>query len=306
MTRRFRWAPTPSGPLHLGNLFSMILTWLEARSSGSELLLRIDDLDFSRTRAEYVAEIFELIGALGLDWDLGPLDFQQFERQYSQKYFQDLYKEFFDRARGLAPELFFVCDCTRKQLGGAEAYSGRCRSRNLDFKSDGSCVWRVRSDNLCKEWMLQGGSAIGDCVIFRKEGFFAYQWVSLVDDIRWGITDVIRGEDLRSSSLFQLALAKTLSDKGLEDFSRFVSIQFHHHPLIFGGARKLSKSEGAQAVKGLLDNPKLLLRIFAKWMNFEKQDFTTPRELLDFYTHQKKGARLYEVSKVWQLDELLG
>ncbi|MBU6375497.1 MAG: hypothetical protein KGQ59_05835, partial [Bdellovibrionales bacterium] len=90
-SRRFRWAPTPSGPLHLGNLFSILLTWLEARECSGEILLRIDDLDSTRARPEFVKEIFSVLKELDLDWDLGPQSFEEFERQYSQILSQDFY-----------------------------------------------------------------------------------------------------------------------------------------------------------------------------------------------------------------------
>lgn len=310
MNGRYRWAPTPSGPLHVGNLFSMILTWLEARCSGAELLLRIDDLDLTRARREHVDGIFYVLRSLELDWDLGPQNAEEFVEKYSQAHSQSYYQEFFEEALSQVPELFFVCECSRKDLQGHEVYSGKCRSRNLSFEQDGSTVWRVRSDLLDAGVDREAVDLVGDGVLFRKEKLFAYQWVSLVEDLRWGVTDIIRGEDLYSSSAIQLALARTLFKKGLPRYEAFTQTRFHHHPLIYDQSKKLSKSEGAMAVQTWLDEKEKLLSSFLKWVGWGKLVQTQApahvKDLLELYAFEKQKGREIEISKKWQLNELLG
>lgn len=300
MERVFRWAPTPSGNLHLGNVFSMLLTWLEARNTHSKILLRIDDLDQTRSRNEYVEQIFKQIHQIGLDWDLGPQNSIEFYRDFSQSLFQDDYRNEFERLKNLFPELFFVCDCSRKKLEGQENYSGFCRDRKLHFKDDGSCCWRVNS-NLLKKHPL------GDFIVYRKEALFSYQWVSLQDDIKYGVTDVIRGLDLVSSTQAQLSLAQFLVDQGQSKYRSIVDAHFYHHSLIMQNESKLSKSQGAESIENYLSDKPKLFQIFTNWLGCPlPQLVQDPKELLKFYSEfRQKGASI-EVSKTWQIDELLG
>ncbi len=241
----------------------MVLTWLEARAVGAELLLRIDDLDSTRTRKEFICGIFEVLAAAGMDWDLGPRSPEEFETSFSQSLLQPEYASAFEEALAAAPELFFVCDCSRRVLAGKREYPGSCREKGLEFRSNGTTAWRVRSDLL-----PAGDDGIVDPVIYRKERLYSYQWVSLQEDLRWGVTDIVRGSDLRSSSGFQSALAEALSLRGIEMYSRFASVRFLHHPLILDGGRKVSKSEGAASARGLIDNPQAWIPGFQRWLGF--------------------------------------
>jgi len=269
-TRRlFRWAPTPSGPLHLGNIFSFILTELFARNAGAEILLRIDDLDATRSRAALIIDIFRVLETLGLEWQQGPKNFSDFEKNFSQSLSQDFYRAEFERARTQTPERFFVCDCTRSEIARASVeglYPGTCRIKNLEWEE--GRVWRCRvpGDTVVNwEDSLQGhvrvnlAREMGDFVVFRKEGLFAYQWVSLCEDLRNGVTDIVRGEDLRTSTAAQKYLGVGT------DFDRCL---FVHHPLLREGEKKLSKSEGAGAVETILNQAngkEKVFQAFAKW-----------------------------------------
>ena len=299
--RRFRWAPTPSGPLHLGNLFSMILAWLDCRVSGGELLLRIDDLDSTRARPEFVREIFELVTRVGLDWDLGPRTFEEFESSHSQKLAQDFYLAAFERAQARAPELFFACACSRRDLPADSVYPGTCRKRGLPLARDGSVAWRVRSDLLS-----DGARALGDVVLFRKERLFAYQWVSLQEDLRWQVTDIHRGEDLLPSSALQRGIASALASRGLVEYSGFAEVRFVHHPLILSGEKKLSKSEGAQAARAWVDDPPKLFGAFLKWMGWGggAARVRDSRELLALYRERTTAGITPSFSSHLQLSAL--
>jgi len=273
-TGLYRWAPTPSGPLHLGNVFSILLTQLLARAARAQILLRIDDLDATRARPEHVREIFQVLGLLGLEWQQGPRDADDFFANYSQALFQEMYRSDFDRLRARRPELFFVCECTRSEILAQNPdglYPGTCRTKALDWMP--GRVWRCRvptGENVAWDDMLRGrvkidlSARMGDFVVFRKEGLFSYQWVSLCEDIRYGVTDIVRGEDLKTSTAAQIFLGEGTD---------FASRRFAHHPLLLDGPRKLSKSEGALAVSKLLaDGARGRMRVlqsFARWCGLE-------------------------------------
>jgi glutamyl/glutaminyl-tRNA synthetase len=279
----------------------MLLTWLDARVAGGELLLRIDDLDSTRARPDFVREIFRVMESLDLDWNLGPHSFEEFEAQFSQKRSQDFYSAAFEEARAAAPELFYACSCSRKDLPSDSAYPGTCRSRGLPLAADGSVSWRVRSDLL-----PDSARTLGDVILFRKERLFAYQWVSLQEDLRWRITDIHRGEDLRSSTEFQLALSVALAERGLSQYLPFTRTQFIHHPLILGGDKKLSKSEGAQAAARWLDHPERIFAGFLKWIGWQDSgEVRTSRGLLALYRSRKVNGIDPSFSAQFQLFQLM-
>jgi glutamyl/glutaminyl-tRNA synthetase len=303
LSSRYRWAPTPSGFLHVGNLFSMIHTWLEARKNEAELFLRIDDLDLSRSRREYVEEVFSILNFLKLDWDCGPRNSDEFFKKYSQSLFQNEYKKALDRAREWAPEAFFVCECSRSQLAQDSKnflYSGACHHKNLVWQEGLSR--RVRSDLLGADIAQQ----MGDFIVLRKDNLHAYHWVSLFEDVRWKITHWVRGEDLITSTLAQKALARYLAQKGLADYQAIENIQVEHHPLILMNNKKLSKSEGAASVKSYLKEPQDLIQAFMRWRALPIQkNIKSFFDLKKFYVSMGKEAS-QRGWKTTQLDQLLG
>ncbi len=279
----------------------MLLTWLDARAVGGELLLRIDDLDSTRARPDFVREIFRVVESLELEWDLGPRSFEEFEARFTQRLSQEFYSAAFEEARSAAPELFYACGCSRKDLPSDSVYPGNCRARGLPLADDGSVSWRVRSDLL-----PESSRALGDVILFRKERLFAYQWVSLQEDLRWRITDIHRGEDLHSSTEFQLGLAGVLAGRGLNEYGAFTRAQFVHHPLILSGEKKLSKSEGAQAVALWLDHPEKIFAGFLKWIGWQDAgEVRTSRELLELYRSLKANGISPSFSTRFQLSELV-
>jgi len=279
----------------------MLLTWLDCRVTGGELLLRIDDLDSTRARPDFVREIFRVTESLGLDWDLGPRSFEDFESSFSQKLSQGFYAAKFETARACAPELFYACSCSRKDLPAGSVYPGTCRSRGLPLVSDGTVAWRIRSDLL-----PDFARRLGDVVLFRKERIFAYHWVSLQEDLRWKITDIHRGEDLKSSTELQLGLAHALSGRGLQDYEAFMQTHFLHHSLILEGQKKLSKSEGAQAASHWLGDPERLFRMFLKWIGWSEAGVPrTPQDLFDLYSSRVANGMTPSFSSHLQLVQLM-
>ena len=241
-----RIAPTPSGYLHLGNIFSFAVTAELARRAGAEILLRIDDLDRERAQPEYVEDIFETLRFMDIPWDRGPRDAAEFGRDWSQLGRLSLYRE----ALSLLREggMVFGCSCSRAEVlrmsedGG---YPGTCRERGvgLDVRE---VSWRLRTD--ATNELLDNArlpAEMRDFVVRKKDGFPAYQLSSLVDDLHYGVDLIVRGQDLWASTLAQLYLSYSLGAASFRD------ARFYHHPLVMAGGEKLSKSAGSTSIQYL-------------------------------------------------------
>ncbi len=274
---RTRIAPTPSGYLHLGNVYSFAITVAMARRVGARVLLRIDDLDFNRVKPAYVEDIFDTLTYLGLPWDEGPRDYSEYERVYSQRHRMPLYEEVLQQL--LRQGHVFACDCTRSTLLARHprgVYTGTCRQRGLLLDASGH-NWRV--DTL--------GTALPPSmqyfVVRKRDGFPAYQLASLVDDMHYGIDLIVRGADLRESTQAQAHLAHLLG------YDAFLHASFHHHNLLMaGGDEKLSKSAGATSIQYLRKQgktPKDIYRMIGRQAGLP-DEVSSWRELGDIY--QKK------------------
>jgi glutamyl-tRNA synthetase len=222
-----RLAPTPSGYLHLGNALSFALTATLARANGARILLRIDDMDRERVEEAYVQDIFDTLSFLDIPWDEGPRDAREFWLAYSQVLRLDLYRQALDQLAALGA--VFACTCSRNQT-----YEGICLEKGLPLDTPNAA------------WRLKVAGALPYFVVRKKDGFPAYQLTSLIDDLYYGVDLIVRGEDLRSSTIAQQELAGVL---GRQAFAR---VHFDHHPLLMETpGRKLSKSEGATSIRYL-------------------------------------------------------
>lgn len=225
---RFRIAPTPSGFLHEGNRANIRLIAARRAELGASLLLRIDDLDAERKRPEYVAHIFQVLREEGVSWDEGPLDPADFEAQWSQRHRLADYHALLDRLR--TGGHLYACACSRKDWAdfNGDGCPKGCAHDRLPFDAPDS-VWRLRLDHPAPD--------AGYSVMRTRAGVPAYHIASISDDIRFGVTHVIRGEDLRASTELQLEIARRLG------LGAFLDITFEHHPLVLDAAGvKLSKS----------------------------------------------------------------
>ncbi len=238
-----RFAPSPSGRMHLGNVCSALLAWLSAKSTGGEILLRIEDLDPARSREEYAKAIMEDFRWLGLDWDL---------RAENQSRRKDAYEAALEHLRQKG--LIYPCYCTRDQLHAASAphasdgrvlYPGTCReltdAQRAQRKKTPSLRIRVPEETVCFTDGLQGPQAMGlaaewgDFIIRRADGVAAYQLAVVVDDGESGVTQVVRGRDLLTSTPAQLYLYRLL---GLPE------PKFYHVPMLLTpDGRRLSKRD---------------------------------------------------------------
>lgn len=261
-----RIAPTPSGFLHLGNVFSFALTALLAERYRARIVLRIDDMDRQRVRPEYIQDIFDTLNFLELPWHEGPRDAASFAHEYSQRHRMPLYDQALSQLRGSGK--VFACDCSRNDILKQNAsghYTGTCLARDMDPDQPG-LSWRLDTRNgqpLVLNTM-QGTAVVtlpGDqqyFVLRKKDGDPAYQLSSLVDDRYFGINLVIRGQDLYASTIAQLYLARELGNDA------FQHSLFHHHPLLVQpDGSKLSKSEGATSVRYLRRDGKPASAIFS-------------------------------------------
>ena len=233
-----RYAPTPSGFLHAGNIANLERTAEVARAVGATVALRIDDADASRYRRAYVEEIFRVLDERGLTWSLGPRDADDFEAHFSQRAKTEYY-----RAELLASGLpAYACACSRAvqrtiPTGGC---AGGCRDAGLAWRPGETALRAVVPAATTVDiagTTVPLDTAMGDFVIWRRDDLPAYQWVSVIEDRDLGTTHIVRGADLLASSAAQIFLA------GAVGADNVVNAQYVHHALVVDSdGRKLSKS----------------------------------------------------------------
>ncbi len=252
---RGRYAPSPTGPLHLGNARTALLAWLQTRLAEGCFVLRMEDLDRPRVRKGSAAQILDDLDWLGLDWDEGPGVGGE-AGPYEQSARHGLYAFALARLREI--ETVFRCVCSRKDVNNAASaphgpdgpiYPGTCRFRGAARKTaNGRAAWRYRVDRqtVSVDDVLVGsieqdlGRDVGDFVVQRADGLFAYHLAVVVDDALMGITDVVRGADLLHSTPRQLALFEAL---GLP------APRYWHVPLMTDSrGDRLSKRDGSDSV----------------------------------------------------------
>ena len=238
-----RFAPTPSGRMHLGNVFSALIAWLSVRSRGGYLVLRMEDLDTARTSDEYACVLRDDLRWLGLDWD---------HEQAAQSTRHAAYLDYFEKLR--SEDLLYPCYCTRSQLhsvnaphasDGTYVYPGTCRELTPAQCAafDRPPAWRVKVPD--KMWTIddlaQGlyrdnlSTDCGDFVVRRADGVFVYQLAVTVDDGEAGVTEVVRGLDLLSSAPRQMYLQSLFG---------FPHPTYGHIPMLLApDGRRLSKRD---------------------------------------------------------------
>ena len=238
-----RFAPTPSGRMHLGNVFAALMAWASARSQGGEMVLRMEDLDTQRTSGEFAEILRQDLRWLGLDYD---------RETPPQSQRSDVYTEYFEKLRQM--ELLYPCYCTRSQLHGVNAphlsdgtyvYPGTCRNLTGEQRKSISRApaWRVmvpdktwEFTDLCQgDYRLNLYSECGDMVVRRADGVYVYQLAVTVDDGEAGVTEVVRGMDLLSSAPRQMYLQELLG---------FTHPVYAHVPMLLApDGRRLSKRD---------------------------------------------------------------
>ncbi len=266
-----RIAPSPSGYLHAGNIFSFLLTRAIADKFGGQVILRIDDLDGERSRRQFLDDIFESLGAFEIRYDAGPANTKDFLENYSQRLRVGTYGELIEKLE--TTSLVYACQCSRKQLAVLQQLGKKrccCRAKKLALNHEGTClkIFVPESETVHFNDELHGSTTIplfenmGDFIIRRRDGIPSYQLASLSDDIHFGINYIVRGEDLLASTAAQLYLAKLL---GLKQFSE--SRFLHHSLLNDAGGKKLSKSAGSLRAKAMMQHSEIGQQITANMKN---------------------------------------
>ena len=241
-----RFAPAPTGYLHLGHVRNARYVWEFARAHGGRVLLRIEDHDRQRCRPDYELAILQDLAWLGFV----PDDVVPRQSERNEAYLSVL-------ADLVTRGLVYGCTCTRSQMQAADvgrpALPGRlcgCRDRNIALTDDVN--WRVRiepgvetfTDLLCGPQSQDPSAQCGDLLIKDRLGNWTYQWAATIDDYLQGVTHVIRGEDLLDSTGRQIRLARLAG--------RTTPATFMHHPLIMKSpTQKLSKSDGDTGIRDL-------------------------------------------------------
>lgn len=226
-----RIAPTPSGWLHLGNIANFLLIEKAAKHFDANIILRIDDCDGSRTRKEYIEHIFLVLKFLEIEYQFGPKNLHEFETDFSQNNRKEFY---FNELQKISDKIY-ACECSRKDIGDSP-YPGTCRNKKIIFEPLKHSLRFTAEDD-----------KIGDFVVWRKDDWPSYQLCSVVDDLRYGVNLIIRGEDLFESTLMQQKLAKAFTKLG------FSEVRFYHHPLILKrDGEKLSKTKHSESILDLI------------------------------------------------------
>jgi glutamyl-tRNA synthetase len=294
MSLRGRFAPSPTGRIHLGNARSALLGWLQARAAGGRFLLRIEDLDRARCKPAFLEDLYRDLAWLGLDWDEPPLVQSQRE---------EVYREALERLRRAGR--VYPCFCTRAEIARAASaphglsdegprYPGTCAALPPEQQEE-----RARSRPPALrfrpppgEWCFEDGlhgrecqdveAVVGDFVVRRNDGVASYQLAVVVDDAASGITDVLRGDDLLSSTPRQLQLYEALG---------YTAPRFWHVPLVLGeDGKRLAKREGAFAIAELRERGlavERVLGLLAAWSGLGDGTPTTREELIQRFRPER-------------------
>lgn len=290
-----RFAPSPSGRMHLGNVFTALLAWLSVRAKDGKMLLRIEDLDPDRSKPEYITALRGDLHWLGLDWD---------EEMPLQSTRGAVYAEAFSHLDT------YPCYCTRSELHDASAphasdgtilYAGTCRSLTEAERARKTRkpAWRVRvpedtirfRDGVFGEQEERLAEECGDFVVRRSDGVYAYQLAVVCDDALGGVTEVVRGCDLLGSTARQIWLYQTLG---------FPVPQFYHVPLLVApDGKRLSKREKSLDMAHLRETytPETLLGRLAFLAGLTETDApATAKALIATFSWDKVGRKARVIS----------
>lgn len=287
-----RFAPSPTGRLHAGNIFAYLIAWLSAKAHNGRIVLRIEDLDPERSKAAFAHAIQKDLEMLGLVWDEGPYHQHCRDEAYEIAY------ECIKRELSVYP-----CFCTRADLAASSAphvgemriYPGTCRTLPPDMTHERMergerPAWRlaVPNETFAFEDAFQGWhernlvDECGDFILRRKDGAFAYQLAVVVDDAEQGITEVIRGIDLLSSTPQQMLLQRTIKAS---------TPHYGHIPLLVNErGRRLSKRDGDASLDEMmrkLGSPEAVIGHIAHIGGLLDEDEpASPDELINVYDEE--------------------
>ncbi len=302
-----RFAPSPSGRMHLGNIFCALLCWLSIRSGRGELILRIEDLDIHRCTRQNADMLMEDLQWLGLDWDYGPGMAQDFAPYYQSERYEH-YKKAVEKLSDMGK--VYPCYCSRAEIQAASAphlsdgnvvYGGQCRELTLGQQAEKAKLktpaLRMHMPDITVDFTdrVYGHMAenlaceCGDIILRRADGVYAYQLAVVADDIAMGVTEVVRGRDLLSSVARQQYLCRQLGAK---------PPSYAHVPLLIApDGRRLSKREADLDMGELRHrhpDPQVIVGRLAYMCGIIPEDKPmTPTQLLQFFDWDK--LRIYDI-----------
>ncbi|MDO9527838.1 MAG: glutamate--tRNA ligase [Syntrophales bacterium] len=303
---RTRFAPSPTGVLHIGGARTALFNWLYARHNGGKFILRIEDTDQLRSTEESTKAILDAMRWLGLDWDEGP--FFQAERV---KIYREMAQKLLDEGKA------YYCTCTAEELeekrknalsnGKKPKYDGRCRDKNLGKTANSVVRFRCPQigitivSDLIKGGIRFNNEELDDLIIERGDGYPTYNFAVVVDDAQMGITHVIRGDDHLNNTPRQILLYEALGCRLPE---------FAHAPMILGADKaRLSKRHGATSVmeyKNMGHLPEALVNYLVRlgWSHGDQEIFSLD-ELVDLFTLTVvgKSASVFNPDKLLWLNQ---
>lgn len=299
---RVRFAPSPTGYLHIGGVRTALFNWLFARHERGRFILRIEDTDQSRSTEEAIHAILEGLRWVGLDWDEGP---------YRQTDRMDLYREHAMKLYERQQAYWCVCaaeelEARRKEAlakGLTPKYDGRCRDRNITNPS-GEAALRFRTpqegqtviEDLIKGRVVFDNEVLDDLILLRSNGYPTYNFSVVVDDALMGITHVIRGDDHLTNTPRQIPIFQALG---------YAMPRFGHLPMILGSDKtRLSKRHGATSVlayreMGFLPEAMINYLVRLGWSFGDQEIFSVP-ELVEKFTfeHVQKSSAVFNPEKL--------
>lgn len=314
MTIRGRFAPTPSGEMHIGNARTALLAWLHMRQAGGEFILRIEDIDTPRCKPAYAALLLEDLRWLGLDWDEGPDIGGPFGPYVQSERLQEYERAI---AQLLDQRLLYPCYCSRAELlavasaphglaSEGPAYPGTCRKlgaaereRRAASKTP-SLRFRmpdrpIRFDDGAAGPMTYPAGAGGDFVVRRADRIISYQLAVVVDDAMMKMTDIVRGADLLDSTPRQLLLYEALN---------MPAPRFAHVPLLMGpDGKRLAKRHGASSLRALREagvSPEHVVGAIASISGLhDRPEPIAARELISTFRLERVPAEPVTVTDAW-------
>jgi len=302
-----RFAPTPSGRMHLGNVFAALLSFLSPKSQGGSWILRMEDLDIQRTSEEFAEILRKDLKWLGLRWD---------EETVPQSRRSPVYDRYFDLLDSKG--LLYPCYCTRSQLhnvnaphlsDGTYVYAGTCRNLTAEQRAAQTRQpsWRVMVPDAWYEFtdLVQGpqrenlADYCGDFVVRRADGVYVYQLAVTVDDGEAGVTEVVRGWDLMGSAARQMYL---------QDLFGFEHPRYAHVPMLMApDGRRLSKRDrdlDLDAIRSRMTAEDLLGILGHSAGLLEKAEKISAQELATVFSWDKIRGKEIVVSHIEKLREL--
>ncbi len=316
METTVRFAPSPTGHLHIGNIRTAILNWLFAKNTGGKFILRIEDTDLKRSADEYIDQIYEDLKWLGLMWDEGP-DIGGTHQFYRQSERLSIYKEYSQKL--LDEGKAYYCFCTPEELeqmrkesltrGETIQYNQRCvhlteQQKQAFFEQGRRPAIRFKVpkreiifNDLVKGELLFDSENIGDFVIMRAEGIPTYNFAAVADDGLMEITHVIRGDDHVSNTPKQILLYEALG---------FNLPKFAHIPMILGSDRtRLSKRHGAISIdyyryRGYLPEAIINFLSLLSWSSVSGNEILSIEQLIEEFDFKRisKAAAIFDVEKL--------